>query len=414
MSKLIRLFRNFIRTHESSLSHLIRLFPVWTRQIQIFINNSNRIGANIYQRKWKERGEKVDENERSTEKYIRIVELASIRNSPFRLSIPNSPGVPGLESVLDCPPRGETEEQGGVERKGGRVSRSRARRILQSLGVLGYNWRGRIMECCQWAQRAMAGRAVPRLKRPEGWRGTWSGQSSLRSEGGQNVFIPFHPSLPFLSDQECLSRLEWFIPSISGDYFIYRSWEGGTPTPSGRRATLRRVSSHQHHVSLASPSSFLPPNSAKDLQGSSPPSSVDVSVPRFRSLFENYQILSNSWLGSSLCAATKGVISWIPPRREFPAACGVSYTGYIYISFHPSWPGSKHFCSGGERRDSILSVSDQFLTLLSMERRESTFFFFSFIKILRHWGRNRWMGVCLFLEGIRWKSIGRVIWSQNI
>lgn len=81
----------------------------------------------------------MDENERSTEKYIRIVELASIRNSPFRLSIPNSPGVPGLKSVLDCPPRGKTEEQGGVERKGGRVSRSRARRILQSLGVLGCN-----------------------------------------------------------------------------------------------------------------------------------------------------------------------------------------------------------------------------------------------------------------------------------
>lgn len=181
------------------------------------------------------------------------------------------------------------------------------------------------------------------------------------------------------------------------------------PLDAAPRCVASRRISITSLSALPLPSSRqTPPKTCKD-HPLPPPSSVDVSVPRFRSLFENYQILSNSWLGSSLCAATKGVISWIPPRREFPAACGVSYTGYIYISFHPSWPGSKHFCSGGERRDSILSVSDQFLTLLSMGRRESTFlFFFSFIKILRHWGRNRWMGVCLFLEGIRWKSIGTV------
>lgn len=378
MSKLIRPFRNFIRTHESSLSHLIRLFPVWTRQIQIFINNSNRIGANIYQRKWKERGEKVDENERSTEKYIRIVELASIRNSPFRLSIPNSPGVPGLESVLDCPPRGETEEQGGVERKGGRVSRSRARRILQSLGVLGYNWRGRIMECCQWAQRAMAGRAVPRLKRPEGWRGTWSGQSSLRSEGGQNVFIPFHPSLPFLSDQECLSRLEWFIPSISGDYFIYRSWEGGTPTPSGRRATLRRVSSHQHHVSLGSPSSFLPPNSAKDLQGSSSPPSLlrgclcSAFPEPFRKLPDPFEFLTRQlplrghkgsyFLNSSATRIPSGV--W-----------GVIYGVYIYIVSSLLTGVQTFLFRGGETRFDSLRFRSIFNAIVDGKTRIDVFFF---------------------------------------
>lgn len=303
-----------------------------------------------------------------------------LETRPSAYQFPIAPAFLARERALDCPPRGETEKQGGVERKGGRVSRSRPRRILQSLGVLGCNWRGRIMECCQWAQRAMAGRVVPRLKRPEGWGGTWSGQSSLRSEGGQNVFIPFHPSHPFLSDQECLSRLEWFIPSISGDYFIYRSWEGGTPTPAAPRCVASRRISITSLSALPLPSSRqTPPKTCKD-HPRRPPFSVDVSVPRFRSLFENYQILSNSWLGSSLCAATKGVISWIPPRREFPAACTVSYTGYIYI-VSSLLTGVQTFLLREGRRDSILSASDQFLTPLSMGRRESMFFFFfSFIE----------------------------------
>lgn len=178
-------------------------------------------------------------------------------------------------------------------------------------------------------------------------------------------------------------------------------------------AAPRCVASRRISITSLSPlplpsSRQTPPKTCKD-HPLPPPSSVDVSVPRFRSLFENYQILSNSWLGSSLCAATKGVISWIPPRREFPAACGVSYTGYIYISFHPSWPGSKHFCSGGERRDSILSVSDQFLTLLSMERRESTFFFFH---LLRYWDIEE--GIVNGGLFVSWRYKMKIDWSSNL
>lgn len=52
------------------------------------------------------------------------------------------------------------------------------------------------------------------------WRVCWSTRSKVPCEpkGRRNVFIPF-PTPP--SDQEGLSRHEWFIPSISGDYFIY-------------------------------------------------------------------------------------------------------------------------------------------------------------------------------------------------
>lgn len=328
-----------------------------------------------------------------------------LETRPSAYQFPIAPAFLARERALDCPPRGETEKQGGVERKGGRVSRSRPRRILQSLGVLGCNWRGRIMECCQWAQRAMAGRVVPRLKRPEGWGGTWSGQSSLRSEGGQNVFIPFHPSHPFLSDQECLSRLEWFIPSISGDYFIYRSWEGGTPTPSGRRATLRRVSSHQHHVSLGSPSSFLSPNSAKDLQGSSPPPSLlrgclcSAFPEPFRKLPDPFEFLTRQlplrghkgsyFLNSSATRIPSGVY-------------GVIYGVYIY-RFIPPDRGPNIFVEGGETRFDPLRFRSIFNAIVDGETRIDVFFFF-FI----YWGEDSWIGVSLFLENIRWKSIGIV------
>jgi len=52
------------------------------------------------------------------------------------------------------------------------------------------------------------------------WRVCWSARSKVPSDpkGRRNVFIP-SPTPP--SDQEGLSRHEWFIPSISGDYFIY-------------------------------------------------------------------------------------------------------------------------------------------------------------------------------------------------
>lgn len=198
-----------------------------------------------------------------------------------------------------------------------------------------------------------------RLKRPEGGGGG-QGKVPCDPKGDRTFLSRF---LPSLSDQECLSRLEWFIPSISGDYFIYRSWKGGgTATlPSGRRATLRRVSSHQHHVSLGSPSSsFLSPNSAKDLQESSlppPPRGCLCSAfpEPFRKLPDPFEFLTRQlplrghkgsyFLNSSATRIPRGV--W-----------GVIYG--IYISFHPSWPGSKHFCWEGERereRNEIRSSS---------------------------------------------------------
>lgn len=52
------------------------------------------------------------------------------------------------------------------------------------------------------------------------WRVCWLARSKVPSDpkGRRNVFIPFPTPL---SDREGLSRHEWFIPSISGDYFIY-------------------------------------------------------------------------------------------------------------------------------------------------------------------------------------------------
>lgn len=79
----------------------------------------------------------------------------------------------------------------------------------------------------------------------------------------------------------------------------------------------------------------------------------------------------------------------------------VSYTGCVYIcvcvSFHPSWPGSKHFCWGGE--ETPFDPSDQFLTPLSMGNR----CFFSFMEEGRI-GESGSVSL-LFLEGARWKSI---------
>lgn len=148
------------------------------------------------------------------------------------------------------------------------------------------------------------------------------------------------------------------------------------PLDAAPRCVASRRISITSLSALPLPSSRqTPPKTCKD----HPPSSVDVSVPRFRSLFENYQILSNSWLGSSLCAATKGVISWIPPRREFPAACGVSYTGYIYIVSSLLTGVQTFLFRGGETRFDSLRFRSIFNAIVDGKTRIDVFFYFFFI-----------------------------------
>ena len=127
-----------------------------------------------------------------------------------------------LESVPDCPTGGTGHRTRRTQTK--KVSRARGSTSNSSVvRRAGCNWRGRIMECCQWAQRAKAGRGGVAWKAPNGGRGNpgkrvANGQSKVACDpkGDRTFLSRFRP----LSDQECLSRLEWFIPSISGDYFM--------------------------------------------------------------------------------------------------------------------------------------------------------------------------------------------------
>lgn len=261
-----------------------------------------------------------------------------------------------------------------------------------------------------------------RLKRPEGGGGG-QGKVPCDPKGDRTFLSRFTPPSPLYLIRNASHDSSDLFPPFLGIILYIDPGRVVEHPPSPLDAAPRCVASRR--ISITSLSALPPLPSSRQ----TPPKTcknhpsllllVDVSVPRFRSLFENYRILSNSWLGSSLCAATKGVISWIPPRREFPEACGVSYTGYIYIyiSFHPSWPGSKHFCWEGERErekwDSILFVSDQFLTLLSM-RRIDVFFFSIYRGIEEGIGfLNRGFFVSWrYKMRIDWYR--RAIWSQNI
>lgn len=202
-----------------------------------------------------------------------------------------------------------------------------------------------------------------RLKRPEGGGGG-QGKVPCDPKGDRTFLSRFTPPSPLYLIRNASHDSSDLFPPFLGIILYIDPGRVVEHPPSPLDAAPRCVASRR--ISITSLSALPPLPSSRQ----TPPKTcknhpsllllVDVSVPRFRSLFENYRILSNSWLGSSLCAATKGVISWIPPRREFPEACGVSYTGYIY-RFIPPDRGPNIFVEKGRERERNEIRSSSFL-----------------------------------------------------
>lgn len=245
-----------------------------------------------------------------------------------------------------------------------------------------------------------------RLKRPEGGGGG-QGKVPCDPKGDRTFLSRFTPPSPLYLIRNASHDSSDLFPPFLGIILYIDPGRVVEHPPSPLDAAPRCVASRRISITSLSalpplPSSRqTPPKTCKDH-----PSLlllVDVSVPRFRSLFENYRILSNSWLGSSLCAATKGVISWIPPRREFPEACGVSYTGYIYIYIYivsSLLTGVQTFLlRRGEREREMRFDPLRFWSIFNAIVDEKNRCFFLFY-LSRHRGRNRFLesGFLCFLK----------------
>lgn len=231
-------------------------------------------------------------------------------------------------------------------------------------------------------------RGVPRLKRL-GWGG-WVVERNvvvrakfLAIRRGTERFYPVSP--PPLSDQECLSRLEWFIPSISGDYFIYRSGEGGTLLPLDAAAPRCVASRRISITSFSFLSSFAKLRSKRLARIIHHP--VDVSVSGAFS--KNYQIsYPLEFLTRQLpLRGHKGSYFLNSSATRIPSGVWgvVSYTGCVCVCIYvvsSLLTGVQTFLLGRRGDDSILSAFDQFLTPLSMGNR----CFFSFIEASRKGG----------------------------
>lgn len=253
-------------------------------------------------------------------------------------------------------------------------------------------------------------RGVPRLKRL-GWGG-WVVERNvvvrakfLAIRRGTERFYPVSP--PPLSDQECLSRLEWFIPSISGDYFIYRSGEGGTLLPLDAAAPRCVASRRISITSFSFPSSFAKLRSKRLARIIHHP--VDVSVSGAFS--KNYQIsYPLEFLTRQLpLRGHKGSYFLNSSATRIPSGVWgvVSYTGCVCVyicRLIPPDRGPNIFVGEERRRFDPLRFRSIFNATVDGE----SVFFFIYRGIEE--GRIGESGsVSLFFledESARWKSIG--------
>lgn len=154
--------------------------------------------------------------------------------------------------------------------------------------------------------------AVVPHEKPEGWQRerVANGQSKVPCDpkGDRTFLSRFRPHLIRNASHD---SSDLFPPFLGIILYI----DPGQ-SHSGRRAALRRVASHQHHVSSLLPWSKL---RAKTSRITHPTSLFRVSGVA-TSLFESTSPFEFLTRQLPLRVPTKGVISWILSPREFPPA----------------------------------------------------------------------------------------------